>query len=227
MKKISAYLKNTINNINTSCEKYQPLLQSMGVIVGLYLIYSTYQSINISNKQLEISNEELQIIRKQEVQKQLPIWEFKVNDSLSLATLNPFTPDVKLEQATAFFSEKHFFEKLTIWKIDQPKFNLNLNIFKSYAEYFILKNTKYIDSTLTVGMRNEFPVGIDINYVQFGELKNIKAIFTIQYTSLRTSEKYVKIKIDGIRFNRYIYKGENLMNELDEIIKNNYNGFKY
>ena len=227
MKKISAYLKNTINNINTSCEKYQPLLQSMGVIVGLYLIYSTYQSINISNKQLEISNEELQIIRKQEVQKQLPIWEFKVNDSLSLATLNPFTPDVKLEQATAFFSEKHFFEKLTIWKIDQPKFNLNLNVFKSYAEYFILKNTKYIDSTLTVGMRNEFPVGIDINYVQFGELKNIKAIFTIQYTSLRTSEKYVKIKIDGIRFNRYIYKGENLMNELDEIIKNNYNGFKY
>ena len=76
-------------------------------------------------------------------------------------------------------------------------------------------------------MRNDFPIGLEINYVQFGELKNIYAIFTIQYTSVRTSKNYASIHVDGIRFNRYIYNDENLMNELDQIIENNYYGFKY
>ncbi|WP_205728623.1 hypothetical protein, partial [Flavobacterium sp. J27] len=132
-----------------------------------------------------------------------------------------------LEQATAHFSKKLFFNKLTKWKIDQPKFNLNLDKFKKYASKFIIKNTKYKDSTISVGMRNDFPIGLEISYVQFGELKNIYAIFAIQYTSIRTSKNFANIHIDGIRFNRYIYNDENLMNELDQIIENNYYGFKY
>jgi hypothetical protein len=227
MKKTGLYLINTIREINSKCEKYQPLLQTLGVLFGLYLIYSTYLSVNISNEQLRVSNEQLKITRNQEIQKQLPIWQFDIDDSSAIAKLSPFSSDVKLEQATAHFSNKLFFNKLTRWKIDQPNFNLNLKVFKSYAEQFILKNTKYIDSTISVGMRNDFPIGVEIDYVQFGELKNINAIFTIQYTSVRTSESYVKIHIDGIRFNRYIYKGEELMSELDKIISNNNYGFKY
>ncbi len=227
MKKIVRFVKIFIDYLNSICDKYQPLLQSIGFLFGLYLIYSTYQSINISNEQLKIAYEELNIIKKQEIQKQLPIWQFNVNDTLSIATLSSFSPDVKLEQATAYFSKKLFFDEQTRWKIDQPKFNLKLKVFKKYAEQFILKNTKYSDSTISVGMRNDFPIGIEINYVQFGELKNIYAIFTIQYTSVRTSKDYVKIHIDGVRFNRYIYKDEELLNELDKIIDNNYYGFKY
>ncbi|VXB58204.1 conserved hypothetical protein [Flavobacterium sp. 9AF] len=227
MNKVISNFKKNVNKINSICDTYQPLLQSIGFMLGLYLIFSTYQSINISNEQLKIAYEELNIIKKQEIQKQLPIWEFEVNDSLSFAHLKPFSPDVKLEQATAYFSKKLFYNKLTKWKIDQPKFNLNLSAFKSYATKFILENTKYSDSTLSVGMRNDFPIGLEISYVQFGELKNIYAIFTIQYTSVRTSKNYVSIHLDGIRFNRYIYNDENLISELDQIIENNYYGFKY
>ncbi|WP_205728624.1 hypothetical protein, partial [Flavobacterium sp. J27] len=94
MNKIIFSLEKIINKINSICEKYQPLLQSAGFILGLYLIYSTYLSINISNEQLKIAYEELNITKKQEIQRQLPIWEFEVNDSLALATLKPFSPDV-------------------------------------------------------------------------------------------------------------------------------------
>ena len=209
-------MKKFLYRINTICDKYQPLLQTSGIIVGLYLIFLTYSSVKISNDQLLISSEQLKISQNQEIQKQMPIWQFDVNDSLSFATLSPFSPDVKLEQATAYFSNNQFFDNSKRLKIDQPNFNLNLKQFKSFTEKMVLKNTKYSDSTLSVAMRNDFPVGIEINYVQFGELKSINAIFVIQYTSVRTSEKYVHVKVDGVKFNRYLYKGENLMDELDK-----------
>ena len=110
MRKIGLYFKKVLLQINSFCEKFQPLLQTIGFIFGLYLIYSTYQSMNISNEQLKIAYEELNITKKQEIQKQLPIWQFEVNDTLSIATLSPFSPDVKLEQATAHFSKKLFFD---------------------------------------------------------------------------------------------------------------------
>ena len=207
---------NIIDYINDICKKYQPLIRSLSVFVGLYIIYLTYSTVKISNDQLMISAEQLKISQIQEIQKQLPIWEFDVNDTLSIATLSPFSPDVKLEQATAYFSNKISFNNSNKLKIDPPSFNLNLKDFKSFIKKQVLETTQYSDSTLSVATRLDFPLGIEFNYVQFGELKSKNAIFVIQYTSIRTSEHYVDVKIDGVKFNRYLYEGENFMNELDK-----------
>ncbi|MEL1253786.1 hypothetical protein AAEO57_08365 [Flavobacterium sp. DGU38] len=219
MNKNKLVLKNLIKDLNSICTSYKPLLETIGIIVGLYLIYLTYVSV-------EISNEQLKITQKQEYQKQLPIWQFEIDDSLSIAKLKPFSQDVKLEQATGYFPKNLFFKNSNKWEIDQPNFELHLTMFKAYAEQLIERNMVFKDSTVSVAMRNNFPIGIDLNYVQFGELKETQAIFAIQYSWVASSKYDIKIHLDGIKFTKYIYNNENLMDELEKISKDVYPNVK-
>jgi hypothetical protein len=206
-------------SLNRFCDNYQPTLQAMGIVVGLYLIYLTYQSVEISNKQLQLA-------LKQESQKVLPIWNFEINDSLSLAKMHSFSQDVKLEIATAHFPKDLFYKSSTTLNIDSPDFNFHLNSVKSYLEELVLANSTYKDSIISLSMRNELPVGIETSYVQYGQLKNTKSIFVIQYTWVRSNEYTAEITINGIRFMKYLAANENLDNELDKIIAKNYSEFK-
>lgn len=216
---IKAYTKIIPKKINMFCDNYQPTLQAMGIAVGLYLIYLTYQSVEISNKQLLLA-------LKQESQKALPIWNFEINDSLSVAKMHSFSQDVKLEIATAHFSKDLFYKGSTTLNIDSPDFNFHLNSVKSYLEELVLANSTYKDSITSLSERNELPVGIETSYIQYGQLKTTKTIFVIQYTWVRSNEYTAEIIINGIRFMKYLATTENLDQELDKIIKKNYSGFK-
>lgn len=216
---IKTFTKIAPKKLNQFCDNYQPTLQAMGIAVGLYLIYLTYQSVAISNKQLQLA-------LKQESQKVLPIWNFEINDSLSLAKMHSFSQDVKLEIATAHFSKDLFRKTSTVLNIDSPDFNFHLNSVKSYLEELVLANSTYKDSIISLSMRNELPVGIDISYVQYGQLKNTKIIFVIQYAWVRSNEYRAKITINGFRFMKYLTANENLDDELDKIIAENYSEFK-
>lgn len=217
--KIKKLTKKSIKQLNKICNKYQPTLQAIGIVVGLYLIYLTYQSVQISNNQLQLS-------LKQESQRELPIWNFEINDSLSLAKMRPFTSDVKLEIATAHFSQDLFFKNSTEWNIDAPNFNFHLTVLKSYLEQLVLANSKHNDSIVSIADRNMIPVGIETTYIQYGQVRNANAIFAIQYTWVRSNKYSADITIDGIRFMKYLHSNENLNQELDKIIKENYSGFK-
>lgn len=205
--------------VNKICDNYQPLLQAMGIVVGLYLLYLTYQSV-------EISNNQLQLALKQDSQKELPIWKFEINDSLSYAQMLPFSPEVKLEMATAYFPKNLFFKNSTIWNIDSPEYKFHLITLKSYLEKMVLANSTYKDSVISLASRNDIPVGIETSYVQYGQLKNAKAIFDIQYTWVRSNEYTADITINGIRFKKYLVRNENLDAELETIVTENYKDFK-
>jgi hypothetical protein len=201
-----------IDKVNSVCKKYEKLFQTVGIIIGLYLLYLTYISVKISNEQLKIT-------QKQDYQKQLPIWSFDINDSASTVKLKPFTQDVKLEEATAYFPEDLFFKKDSKWNIDQPDFTLHLTVFKEYVKQMTLLNSVYQDSTYSISDRNNFPIGIELNYVQNGELRRIYGIFVIQYMRIRMSEYEMKIEIQGIKFIRYILSNEIFSDELNKFAK--------
>jgi hypothetical protein len=216
---IKIFTKIILKKLNMFCDNYQPTLQAMGIAVGLYLIYLTYQSVEISNKQLLLA-------LKQESQKALPIWNFEINDSLSIAKMHSFSQDVKLEIATAHFSKDLFYKSSTTLNIDSPDFNFHLNSVKSYLEELVLANSTYKDSITSLSERNEFPVGIETSYIQYGQLKTTKTIFVIQYTWVRNNEYTAEILINGIRFMKYLAANETLDEELDMIITENYSEFK-
>ncbi|PBI86090.1 hypothetical protein BSF41_35740 [Flavobacterium sp. ACN2] len=218
-KEIKASIKKNIKKLNKICDNYQPTIQAIGIIVGLYIIYLTYKSVEISNYQLQLS-------LKQESQKELPIWHFEINDSTSIAKMKPFTEDVKLEIATAYFSEKLFFKKSNKWNIDGPDFNFHMTMLKAYLEKLVLANSTHKDSIVSISDRNMIPVGIEVSYIQYGQVKTANAIFAIQYTWIRNDEYSVDIKIDGIRFMRYLYGNENMIQELDKIIDKEFKTLK-
>ncbi len=219
IKKIATLFKSIFIKLNLLSEKFQHLIQTVGIVVGLYLIYLTYFSVKISNEQLKIS-------QRQEYQKQLPIWQFDIIDSEAVARLRPFSQEVKLEQATGYFPSKLFFKKSTVWEIDPPNFDLHLTLFKLYMGNLIKENFAYTDSMISLAMRNSFPVGIEFSYVQFGESKSVKAIFAIQYGWIRVSQEDVKIELKGVQFMRYLSQKEILMEELNKIIDENYKEVK-
>jgi len=212
-------LINIFGKLNAICKSYEHLLQTLGIVVGLYLIYLTYFSVKISNEQLKIS-------QKQEYQKQLPIWEFDIDDNTKTAKLRPFSTDIKLEQATAYFSDKLFYRKSCNWEIDQPDFLFHLTLFNLYVEQLILANTSYDTSYVSIALRNNFPVGLELTYVQFGELRTVYAIFSIQYTWVRSNESNVKLTLNGIKFTKYIMGNENLEDELNKIVEVAFKGIK-
>lgn len=209
--KMGKSIKEVLDEINKTCKKYEHLLQTVGIVVGLYLLFLTYKSVDISNEQLKI-------LQKQEVQKQLPIWEFEIDDKEETAKLKSFTQDVKLEEATAYFSEKLFYKKSCVWEIDQPEFKFHLTLFKSYIENLIIKNYTYDPKYISIASRNHFPVGIEIGYVQFGERRQVSAIFSIEYIWTRSSEESVDVNLKGIKFIEYLNSDNTIEKELKTII---------
>ena len=215
--KVGPLLKSILNKTNSFCKSYQHLIQAIGILVGLYLLFLTYVSINISNEQLRLS-------KQQEYQKQLPMWQFDIADSLSVARLRPFSQDVKLEEATAYFPDLYF-KKDNEFFIDQPNFELHLTIFKDYVEKLVSAN--YSDSIVSVGIRSHFPIGIKMSYVQFGELRTVEAVFAIHFLWIRFSESSIKIQVQGIKFVKYIIPGEKLMPVLNKFSRDDLRDVKH
>jgi len=205
--KLRTFLKNVFTEANSFCKSYQHLIQAIGILVGLYLIFLTYQ--------------QLQLAKQQEYQKQLPMWEFDITDSLSIAKLRPFSQDVKLEEATAFLPDKYF-KKDNEFYLDQPNFELYLTMFKDSLGKLISANY----NNMSVGIRTHFPIGIKMSYVQFGELRTVEAIFAIHFRWWKFSDS-TTIELHGIKFVKYISRGEKLMHLLNKFSSEDLRNGKY
>jgi hypothetical protein len=204
---LRGYLKKVFTEANSFCKTYQHLIQAIGIFVGLYLIFLTYQ--------------QLQLAKQQEYQKQLPMWEFDIIDSLSTARLRPFSQDIKLEEATAYLPDKYFGKDNRTF-LDQPNFELYLTTFKDTLSKLISAN--YDNSSL--GLRIHFPIGIKISYVQFGEMRTAEAIFAIHFRWWKISDS-TTIELHGIKFVKYISSGEKLMTMLNKFSSEDLRKGKY
>lgn len=197
-----------IIQLNKICKQYKPLIETIGIVIALLILFLTFRSTSISNKLLKLS-------QQQEYNKQLPIWDFEIIDSLNLVKLKPYSSDIKIQTATAFFSKKLFGEN-NKWPIDQPNHFLYLTMFKyNVAEQFkkhVKPNTNYYQ----ISDRNTMPVGLIINYIQYGQQRVVYVLFGIQYLVLRNGDGEPKITIKGVLFDEYLNE-KKLMQSVDSI----------
>ncbi|HVS90610.1 MAG TPA: hypothetical protein VHE59_01165 [Mucilaginibacter sp.] len=195
-----------MKSINNFCKTYKPLIETIGILIALVLLVFTFWSTLISRDILRLS-------QQQEFNKQLPIWDFAVNDTSDIISVKPFSPDVKIQIANAYFPSKIFRQKQ--WPIDPPDFKLYLLMFK-FDIAALFKNTfPYDKNVIDIAPRGAAPVLLEINYIQYGESRTVWGLFEIQYLIERSSLE-PKVQLKGMFFLKYCNKQEGL-NELESL----------
>lgn len=199
-----------LNKINKFTERYQSLIQAIGILSAVIILGLTTYTTWLSHDSLELA-------RQQEFNKQLPIWDWVINDSTSVVKLKPFNSDIKVQYADAYFS-KIIYGDTPRWPLNQPDFQLHLTMFKYYMAEEFKKIHSYNPDFSSFSERNTFPFGLQVNYIQYGIAKTVKGIFVIQYTVVRTGEQPTII-IDGVLFDKYLSENENFENTIESLTK--------
>jgi hypothetical protein len=198
--------RSVLKRINASVIEYQPLIQTAGILAGIVILCLTWWTASVSNRALILS-------LQQEANKQLPIWDFEVKDSLEIIRLKPFSPDIKIQFANAYFSKK-VFDSLD-WPLDPPSFELHLTVFKYDVGQLFRKNFAYSKDHFSILPRGGAPVLMEINYIQYGEARTVYGLFVIQY--MIVDGRYEpKINLQGLIFIGY-YDKQGGLEKLDEM----------
>ena len=197
-----------LEKINACLGKNKPLIETIGIIGGVFVLILTLHSTMLTRHSLELA-------LKQDKDNQLPVWDWEINDSLSFVILHSTNPNIKIQMADAYFP-KEIFGNSAEWALNQPDYKLHLNAFKSIIANAIRQKFKYDEDYVIIGDRGFFPLGLEINYIQYGTARNVKGIFAIQFTMIR-SEEFPTIQIDGILFDHYLSSKQNLKETIDKL----------
>lgn len=203
-----SFLRKNLSDLNEFCKEFQPLFQTIGISSAVVVLLLTLYSTVISRKSLNL-------LLQQEQNKQIPIWRWNIDDSISTVSLEPHNPDIVIQNADAYF-QKELFEGQQNWSLISPNHVLHLKVFKSVAADLFKKKNEYNPDFNTYSERNSIPFGLEVNYIQYGTVRIIKGIFAIQYDVLRVSKEPV-IRIRGVVFLRYLEPTESLRRELELI----------
>ena len=202
-------MKRKLIYLNIITKRFSSLIQTLGILSGIVILILTYWSTIISQQNLQLSISQYN-------RNQLPIREFVMDDSLKTATMKPFTEGVKIQWANAIYPETLM--DSTIWEIDPPKFELNLWLFSELMVEQFEEIVEWKDGYFQIGSRNTYPVGIEINYVQYGQSRIVKGIFAIEFQVYRSEKNNTKVVLKGIHFDRYLNSDEILLTQLNNLI---------
>lgn len=182
-----------IERLNYWCKRYKDLIQTIGIITAIVVVFFTWENTIISKKLLKITQE-------QQDNKEYPILEFHVIDSLDQIRISAINEDIRIQRIRAFFPKNIFNKDDDEWIIEHPALTLYLAVFK-YKLAEIAEENIYNDSNTVVIGDFGFPVGFEINYIQYGKSKVINGLYVIEGVVQKNT--YSKILLKGILFDHY------------------------
>lgn len=197
-----------IEILNNGCKKYKDLVQTIGIITAIVVVFFTWENTIISKKLLEIT-------QRQEDNKEYPILEFHIIDSLSEIKISAINEDIRIQRIRAFFPKNIFNKNDEEWIIEHPDLTLHLTVFKYRMAEIADKNIHNDFNTIVIG-DFMFPVGFEINYIQYGKSKVINGLYVIE--GMVQKNTYSKILLKGILFDHYSTEKE-IKIELDTLGK--------
>lgn len=197
-----------IEILNNWCKKFKDLVQTIGIITAIVIVFFTWENTIISKKLLEIT-------QRQEDNKEYPILEFHIIDSLSEIKISTINEDIRIQRIRAFFPKIIFNKNDEEWIIEHPDLTLHLTVFKNRMAEIADKNIHNDFNTIVIG-DFMFPVGFEINYIQYGKSKVINGLYVIE--GMVQKNTYSKILLKGILFDHYSTEKE-IKIELDTLGK--------
>ncbi|MGL4993933.1 MAG: hypothetical protein ACRC6R_07420 [Bacteroidales bacterium] len=211
--KIRVNLKKVVERINSVLKNNKPIIDTIGVFVGVGMVLLTWNTIRITQKTLDLS-------LKQYSDRQVPVWDWETSDTLSMVTLRSTTTEIRVQVAQANFPQP-LFESFSSIVLSQPDFNLNLSLFREKITQLYMNSANYDPSRPTTLYGNLFPFGLEVNYIQYGEARSVRGIFGIQYTIVQ-EQQIPHIVINGVIFQNYIDTNQNLTKEVDKLYRDYY-----
>ncbi|MGL5015067.1 MAG: hypothetical protein ACRC6V_12395 [Bacteroidales bacterium] len=205
--------KAILQGVNSGLKTYKPIIDALGVTVGIGMVILTWNTIRITQKSLELSQKQYSDI-------QVPVWDWDIKDSLSMVTLKSTSANIRVQIAEAYFP-KSLFERSSISTLSQPDFNFHLSTFREKISDLFRESSRYDSSTPQMLYGNLFPFGLDVNYIQYGESRSVRGIFGIQYTIVQEVDS-PRIIINGIIFQNYIDSNQDLRREVDKLYSDYY-----
>jgi len=153
----------------------------------------------------------LKLNEEQENNKILPIFDFEVTgeeDSIPFLKLRPYTNDIKIQKARAYFPDLPFENFVNNWQVVQPDFGLPLFQVHGFLSNYLYKTLNF-DSTdnvheMTFDLDNEVPLGMTIEYIQYGKVKTVYGQFSIQYRYTIEEGEKPHVKFNGAIFKQYL-----------------------
>ncbi|MGL5895353.1 MAG: hypothetical protein ACRCZM_12195, partial [Bacteroidales bacterium] len=81
--------KAILQGVNSGLKTYKPIIDTLGVTVGIGMVILTCNTIRVTQKSLELSQKQYSDI-------QVPVWDWDIKDSLSMVTLKSTSANIRV-----------------------------------------------------------------------------------------------------------------------------------
>jgi len=197
-----------LKKLNKISKKYQPLINSLGIILALIGIYFTFFQTIQSNNELrrsiyKFNGEQYPTVKFETLDKKLGILKISILQSDMLFQLSKVTHHDSLASGHQEIIRLHD----SIW------YNANLFAFfkfdkKINARFQKIMKSENFNSYINI----RTPVLMEINYVKYGESRVVNGMFDLEFSYFKdymnVSENY-ESEIRAIYFNKYLEPEEN------------------
>lgn len=197
--------------LNEKCRKYKPLIGVLGIATILIGYFFWMVQIHQMSVQLR-----LMIDRK--IGEETPEFKFDVINPEGVIKISPLTENVIFQYAEVTYS-KEFRGKISNPPIRIYDHNWYLPGIKAY---WLVDEKKKKELTKIYSYQYfSTPVGLKINFTQYGQVKNIKGIFIVSYVVQKDIgmssfgiDRY-NVKLLGVYRNCYVTSDNNLIEIID------------
>ena len=191
--------QNLLTFLNDICFKFKPLIETIGICLGILVLVLTFWNTLISKDLLKLN-------QQQEENKTLPIWDFEVTytDSIPFLKLRPYTNEIKIQKATSTIADTLVGKFDAEMKLTQPDYLLPISLVLDSITKRLDRNLKADAYVMTFLQDASIPFGLTIEYIQFGKVKTVNGLFALQYRYNKDGLNKTKVEIIGVLFNEYV-----------------------